>query len=1469
MKKILSLALTLFIIAGLFSCLTLVASAEQEVWESSFDAKDFSGSTGRIYSGLFLVQDGSTDTFEIVSRRSFNLDDGFSISANLKMSNGTATYLGEHCSIKIGNVELRLVNTKDVKEYSAVVYVGETIIGSANLGESAEGKFRLCMDEDEIWVLINDSYLTLTNTSGKTGHYLVRPNSVDVKNARLSFKIMGNGSSSYDRRFDKFLLVGGAATKYDNKDVYMRITSYEAAENEFFSVPERSVIYTGDKIKLDYNAWTKFTWPNGTVQTEWNMRADNGQKGQPQNGYMFSFTEPGEHTFYSSTFGYKLATITVVDRFYAPTSAQEEESTDTKYPDGSSLPFTDKLVKGDTADIYENPVENGTFFTSDLWQAVPLISQELVDLGYSGGEGCQLINSVAYGNDGKLAFLGTDVGGLYKSVDGGSNWYLSTVGFDANGATSIVVDPKNNNRVLCIGASSGYDETNGIYLSTDAGETWNYVYSVVQNSTGVVGYHGDTRIQLAYDISSYDASLGYCKVVYWSREHNSGSSDYNYPMLYKSTDGGYTWNEIPNSSAYAGGQIRVSADTGWVFVNTNSKIYRSKDGGNSWKEVLSDSVTGFDMVTTYPSNLYATGSNGYYVSTDYGETWDCFKGNRYEINGYTITLRVSPIDPNNVIFQQFISDYNYIIYYSNDGGYNWSTSKFDYTGNWTGTSGASISAFAWSPIHKNSVMVSAWGGIYRSINGGSDFFWSNAGFNSICGGGKINFNVNHPEMISIASQDFNGGYSLDSGKTWTYINWGNKNWGGFTYGTYILNANTIITGVATAMYGNDTYIKVTHDGGKTITDTGIRIDGARIGCGALNDDNIAFLGEYRTTDGGYTFTKMNGCSGVFTIDLKTGRLFGSNGNYVVTSTDNGATWTTVGNVSGGISDIAYSNELNTIYVVDGNNLYTCKPDFSLTSNSFNRRGFGYYSANSVAVDPNNEEVVYIGCSSAASHNMKATWRSLDGGNTWTCLTRAAGDGRECADGGKQPLSIRVSPVTGELFVLTGCRGVWKIAAPPQWYLDAQLPAPEASSLFELISKDIAANSKYTTADYSESDVTYIYTKQDLWNVRNNLNGFYILANDIVFNDSDFAPGGAFYNGGAKWSPYVKAYTSSNTAFRGIFYGNGYAIKNLQISDTSASYLSMFGRNDGLIMKVGFENCKLQTSSGTLYACLITALNYGQIVNCYIKDGLVDSPSDKASLVAGFGNVDTIIGCYVHGNIVNSPHAAPSAFLAWPGGADSVDPANLNYYLKTGAARAAGDYTTMAKALTAKKMLYKSSYTNFDFENVWQNEDGVTMPTLRHLEFTTAESENWSVVLESDNPKLRIGKTIKTHVKLIDENGNEIEGDFHFYTTTPDVVSVSENGDVTGLNGGTAYVYAAEYTTGQIVRLTVAVTLTTIIGDANIDDTINSLDILLVQQHILGYTELTGVSWHNCDIDGDLALDAIDLSMLQMMILGLA
>jgi|GEM_PF-1458555 len=1464
MKRVSSLILTLIIIIGMFSCVSTTVSAEQEVWKSSFITSDFVGNTTNVYSNKFFATDKSTGISEITSTRSFNLTNGFGVAANLTMSNSTASYLGEYCAMKVGNVELRIVNTAQANQYSAKIYVGDSCIGTSSLGSSPNGKYRLFMNEDQIWAMLDHNYLVFTDTNNAAITYLPRPTNVNTATANLSFRIAGNGSAAANRYWADFMLSLAPATKYHAKDVYLRLTSYDAAtENAYFVVPDRTTIYTGDRIHLDYSAYSMFTWPDGTQQTEWNMRADNGQRGQPANGFVFTFLNEGEHYIASSSFGYKLITFNVVDRFYAPTDAQEEETNDTVYPDGSSLPFTDNLVEGDQADIYNNPIETGTFFTSDIWQAVPLISQELLDLGYSGGEGCQLINSVTIGTNGKLAFLGTDVGGLYKSTDGGTNWYLSTVGFDANGATGIAIDPKNNNKVLCIGASSGYDVTNGIYMSTDAGDTWNYIYSPSQAGLGQVGYHGDLRVQIAYDASSYDENLGYCKVIYWSRENNTSNADYNRPAIYKSTDGGYTWNEIPNSIGYGGAQIRVSADTGWVYVNANNGIHRSKDGGNTWQKIFNEGVNGFDMVYTHPSNLYAINTSGYHVSTDYGETWDSFMGNKFETNGYAMSFAVSPVNPDNVIFQQYYSSYNYETFYSNDGGHNWATISIDYTGLWHETTGDSVYALAWSPIYKNTAIISGWGGIYKSINGGSDFFWSNAGFNSICGGGKMNFNVNHPEYISIASQDFNGGYSTDSGKTWTYVNWGGNSWGGFTYGSYILNENTIITGVSTKMYGSETYIKVTHDGGKTIESTGLLISGNKIGCGALGNDNIAFIGEYRTTDGGYTFSQMTNCTGVFTVDLNTGRLFGTNGATVVTSTDNGATWTTLCSGISSITDIAYSSSTNTLYAVNNSNLYSCRVDLNSTQNTFSRDRFGQSYVTTVAVDPRNENVIYVGCSSNQYHNLKATWRSLDGGYTWTNLTRVAGDGRQSADGGKQPLSIRVSPVTGELFVLTGCRGVWKISAPPQWYLDANMEKKATASfgsLEEQIINDINTNSNFT-ASSSSSNITYVYTKADLYNIRNNLGGFYVLMNDIEFTASDFAAGGTYYNGGKKWSPYLPNYVKGSKGFYGIFYGNGYTISGIEAADSSATYLSIFGLNHGLIMNTGFVNCTIgSSSSSTLYATVISAQNYGQILNCYVDGCTVINSGGNNSMITGY-NPGSVTGCYASGTF--STNGTPYAIISY--NFDSNTNFN-NYYLST-MASAPSPFGTGGTALTASKMKQQASYLGFDFVNVWQIDEGNGLPTLRH--FTNSDDVKVKPVaaINATQAKMRVGSKFGAKVTVTDPSGNPAESDIYFYTTTPDIVSISETGEIFALDAGTAYVYAAEYNSQSIMRLTIDISYATLLGDVSFNDKIDSIDLLMLQQHILGFSTINDAGWYNCDIKNDGVIDATDLTLLQMIIVG--
>ena len=82
----------------------------------------------------------------------------------------------------------------------------------------------------------------------------------------------------------------------------------------------------------------------------------------------------------------------------------------------------------------------------------------------------------------------------------------------------------------------------------------------------------------------------------------------------------------------------------------------------------------------------------------------------------------------------------------------------------------------------------------------------------------------------------------------------------------------------------------------------------------------------------------------------------------------------------------------------------------------------------------------------------------------------------------------------------------------------------------------------------------VYTKNDLFAVRENPSQKYILMNDIVFEDKDYVKGGDFYNSGTGWEPIG----TSSTPFKGIFDGNNYTIYNLYINAPQESYQGLFG-----------------------------------------------------------------------------------------------------------------------------------------------------------------------------------------------------------------------------------------------------------------------------------------------------------------------
>ena len=278
-------------------------------------------------------------------------------------------------------------------------------------------------------------------------------------------------------------------------------------------------------------------------------------------------------------------------------------------------------------------------------------------------------------------YFGSVGGGVWKSENSGRTW---TPIFDSQPVSSIgaiAVAPSNPN-VLYVGTGesdmrSQISFGNGMYKSTDAGKTWTHIG--LDNTRQIGRILVDPRNPDVVFI----AALGH---AYGANPERG---------VYRSTDGGATWNKIlykgdsigaidlafdPQNSRTIYATLWNTRRPPWSVYppsyGPGSGIFKSMDGGDTWQQLtggLPAERVGRIGIAVAPANsnlVYAiidAKEGGIYRSNDAGASWHKMSEEKriWGRGWYFCNVVVDSDNPETV----YVS--NTSLYRSTDGGKNW------------------------------------------------------------------------------------------------------------------------------------------------------------------------------------------------------------------------------------------------------------------------------------------------------------------------------------------------------------------------------------------------------------------------------------------------------------------------------------------------------------------------------------------------------------------------------------------------------------------------------------------------------------------------------------------------------------------------------------------------------------------------------------------------------------------------------
>ena len=299
--------------------------------------------------------------------------------------------------------------------------------------------------------------------------------------------------------------------------------------------------------------------------------------------------------------------------------------------------------------------------------------------------GGRVVATAGHPTASNVFYFGAVAGGVWKTIDGGHYWENITDGqFNVSSVGAIAVSEADPN-VIYAGTGESTIRLDvswgdGVYKSTDGGETWTNV--------GLRDSHhiGQIRIHPQDPDIVYVAALG----------HAFGPNDER--GVYRSTDGGANWERVLHVSDKAGA-VDVTLDVTnpriiyasiwqvhrhfWELISggPDSGLWKSTDGGDSWTDISRNpglpqegllGKIGVSVSPARPNRLWAIveaegDKSGVYRSDDRGANWEHLTDNRDLLNRpwYYLHIFADPQDPDTVYVN------NLKMWKSIDGGTNW------------------------------------------------------------------------------------------------------------------------------------------------------------------------------------------------------------------------------------------------------------------------------------------------------------------------------------------------------------------------------------------------------------------------------------------------------------------------------------------------------------------------------------------------------------------------------------------------------------------------------------------------------------------------------------------------------------------------------------------------------------------------------------------------------------------------------